>query len=418
MLYFYYNQLLLRNASILLIYFSSASFTVGQPMIAASQVKMETPTEAFFLRNENSQEEVEAWQFGARIQGGILRNFKGGIKTGSDYIGLIRLTLSLDTEQAGLWKNGQLFFTGVNAHGGLPTATLIGDFQPISRNEAPERTALFEFWYKHSFGKLSILAGQHDMNSSFGTSGSAGRSIHSAFGMYPSITPNAGYSFSIFPRTMPALYIKYAGKNITLQTAAYSGSSTNFNDDPYNLRWNLNESVFLVGEIHYNRFIQGAHQGTYKLGAFVHTGNFPDITNPTAQIKGNQGIYLIADHLLIPEDRHSSQGLKLFLQTGIGPGNQNLIDVFTSAGFTYEGLLPQRDKDVLFAGMVNSFINEELIESTGMMEKSRAIVELNYSMQLGDHFTLQPDLQYIINPNADPNLNNALLGILRFTINY
>ena len=370
------------------------------------------------ISNDDDIPSPSPFTFGANIQGGIVRNFSGGLKKGSDYMGRIHLTVKFDTKIAGLWNGGEFFINGVSAHGGTPTARLIGDFQPISRNEATERTALFEFWYKHTFGKFSILAGQHDMNSSFGTSESAGRSIHSAFGMYPSVTPNAGYSFSIFPRTMPAVVTKYSNPRVTVQAAAYAGASNNFNKDPYNLTWNLDESVYLVGEFHYNRFRQGVQQGKYKLGVFHHTGEFPDVTNPTNRLSGNSGIYVIADHMLIPETQDANQGLMAFFQTGMASGNQNLIDLFTSAGITYRGLLPGRDKDVLFIGMVDSFINRELREASGTIESSRAIVELNYALQLGSHFTLQPDVQYIINPGANPTLENALLGILRFSINY
>ena len=256
------------------------------------------------------------------------------------------------------------------------------------------------------------------MNSSFGTSSSARRSIHSAFGMYPSVTPNAGYSFSIFPRTMPTVYAKYNANQITVQAAAYAGASTSFDENPYNLRWNLDESVYLVGEIHYKNNKRGAQTGLYKLGFFYHSSDFPDVTQVANLIRGNRGCYLIADHMLLPESDHPGQGLKLFAQISMASGNQNLLDLYNSAGFTYQGLLPQRDQDVLFFGMVNSFINQELQEVTGAMESNRAIVEMNYTLTLGNYLTLQPNLQYIVNPGADPTLENALLGMLRFSIKY
>lgn len=356
--------------------------------------------------------------FGTKIQGDIMRNFRGGIKTGSDYIGLIDLTVSFDTKKAGLWNGGEFFLNGVNSHGGTPTPRLIGDYQPVSKNEIFERTVLFQFWYRHTFGKFSLLVGQHDMNSSFGTSASAGRSIHSAFGIYPNVTPNAAYSFSFFPRTKPTVYAKYDANQITVQTAAYAGATTDFEEDPHNLRWNLYESVLMVGEIHYKNNKRGPQAGLYKIGVFYHNGDFPDVTNPANIIRGNAGWYLVADHMLLPEPNNAGQGLKLFAQTSMARGNQNLLDLYTSAGFTYQGLLPDRDQDVLFFGLVNSFINQELQEITGTMESNRALVEMNYALALGNHFTLQPNLQYIVNPGADPTLENALLGILRFSIKY
>jgi len=355
--------------------------------------------------------------FNAVIQGGVFRNFSGGIKTGSDYMGRIHLTLSFDTEKAGLWKNGQFFVNGVNAHGGNPTATYIGDFQPISRNEVDvERTGLFELWYRHTFGKMSVLIGQHDMNSSFSTSKYGGNSINSAFGMNPSITPNAGPSFSIFPRTMPAVYLKYDADKITLQAAMYAGASPDFNKDPYNLHWNL-DSRYLVGEAHYKYVKNGVQRGLYKLGVIHHSGDFDNVIDATQTVSGNFGAYVIADHLLIPENDNSDQGLGVFLEVGVARGNQNMIDLFSGAGILYKGLIPSRDNDALFFGFLNSSINDELVAANNT-DKSRSVIELNYAMKFGEHITLQPDLQYIINPGANPTLDNAFLGVIRFSINY
>ncbi|EAY25689.1 carbohydrate-selective porin, putative [Microscilla marina ATCC 23134] len=87
------------------------------------------------------------FDFTTIIQGDIFHNFDSGLQTESDYMGRVHLIISLDTKKAGLWKNGKLLVNGVNAHGGNPTATYIGDFQPISRNEAaPERTGLLGYY--------------------------------------------------------------------------------------------------------------------------------------------------------------------------------------------------------------------------------------------------------------------------------
>ncbi len=46
-------------------------------------------------------------------------------------------------------------------------------------------------------------------------------------------------------------------------------------------------------------------------------------------------------------------------------------------------------------------------------------VELYYKYQFNDNFALQPDVQYIINPSATGvALDNALVGMLRFHINF
>jgi porin len=365
----------------------------------------------------------EAFSFKTILQGGVFRNFSGGIDTGGDYIGRVHAIISLDTEKAGLWKNGQFLINGVNAHGGNPTATYIGDFQPISRNEAaPQRTALFELWYKHTFGKASITVGQHDMNSAFALSDYAGNSINSAFGVSPSITPNVGNSFSIFPKTMPCIYLQVnsikLGKEslLNLKAAVYAGFASDNKKDPYNIKWDLNGSTHSRLELQYIRMKNELPRGSIKAGLMYHSGDFVDVTKPLQTIQGNLGYYFITDQLIWAEDNKSNQGLGLFLQLAAASGNQNIIDSFFSFGLNYKGLFPKRNEDILFLGFLNSSMNNNLVEMG--LEKNRAIAEFNYALKLGEHFTIQPNLQYIINPGAQSQIDNAFLGIIRFSINF
>lgn len=89
-----------------------------------------------------------------------------------------------------------------------------------------------------------------------------------------------------------------------------------------------------------------------------------------------------------------------------------------AGGIVYKGLLKNRDRDELFFGILNSSINNNLPEMSPYTENSRTILEFNYALKFGSHFTFQPDLQYIVNPGASSSIDNAFLGVLRFSINY
>lgn len=374
-----------------------------------------TVSASTFAQNEERSEPIT---FHTSIQGGLFSNFRGGLDQGTSYVGRVHFTISLNTEYAGLWKNGEFFFNGVNMHGGNPTAKYIGDFQPISRNEAaPERTGLFELWYKHRFTNGFVLIGQHDMNTSMGTSAYAGQSINSAFGMNPSITPNAGNAFSIFPRTMPTIYaqyrnLKFGQTSVTLQGAVYLGFAEDFENDRYNVKWNLDGSTHSRFEAHFIR-----KRGIIKLGAMYHSGAFPSVLDADLEVRRNVGFYLITDQLILPEDDESDQGLGVFLQLGSAPGEQNLVPLFFSTGINYKGLLEGRDRDNLFLGLVISSINNDVVRTMNT-DNSRSIIEANYAIAIGDHLVIQPDLQYLINPGANPLLKNSFSGLLRFSITY
>ena len=48
--------------------------------------------------------------------------------------------------------------------------------------------------------------------------------------------------------------------------------------------------------------------------------------------------------------------------------------------------------------------------------RSEVTIELTYLAQVGAHLAIQPDLQFVINPNTDPRIKNAVAFILRFEI--
>ena len=94
-------------------------------------------TGGVYAQNNNEEVVVNSpFSYEASYTGDLVSNFKGGIKTGTAYLGLANLKAGFDTEKARWWKGGQLFVNVGNTHGGEPSATLVGDFQGISNIEA------------------------------------------------------------------------------------------------------------------------------------------------------------------------------------------------------------------------------------------------------------------------------------------
>ena len=51
-------------------------------------------------------------------------------------------------------------------------------------------------------------------------------------------------------------------------------------------------------------------------------------------------------------------------------------------------------------------------------ERSEITVELTYRFQVAPWLFVQPDVQYVINPNTDPARTNALVGAVRLTAGF
>ena len=126
----------------------------------------------------------------------LASNINGGIDQGFAYLGNIDLNVTFNTEKLGLWEGGQFYVYLLNNHGNSLSA-LMGDFQIANNIEAESNSRLYEFWYKHHFKNATITLGQHDLNSVFAISNSAGFFINSSFGIQPDISANV--PTSIFP---------------------------------------------------------------------------------------------------------------------------------------------------------------------------------------------------------------------------
>ena len=67
-------------------------------------------TGGVYAQNNNEEVVVNSpFSYEASYTGDLVSNFKGGIKTGTAYLGLANLKAGFDTEKANWWKGGQLF---------------------------------------------------------------------------------------------------------------------------------------------------------------------------------------------------------------------------------------------------------------------------------------------------------------------
>ncbi len=67
--------------------------------------------------------------------------------------------------------------------------------------------------------------------------------------------------------------------------------------------------------------------------------------------------------------------------------------------------------------MAHASISEDL-RDVEKRDGHETAVELTYRVQVFPWFAIQPGVQTIFNPGADPSLDNAVVSIMRFQINF
>jgi len=347
----------------------------------------------------------------ALYKGDFGTNHLGGFKQGSVYMGLMDLGIHFNTEQAGLWKGGEVYIQIQNTHGGNLSGSFIGDLQVASNIENAPYTYLYMAWYKQEIGKLMLLGGIHDFNSEFSFSDLSGVFLNSSFGIMPNISLNV--PVSIFPKNALGLMLHYSiTDKLHFQSAIYDGDPGTLDDLSGNTvhRLNKDEGALIIGEMHYlNDYFM------VKTGFYYHTSSFQSFSDPVKHYKGNEGVYFLADYHLNKED--SEKGVGVFLQGGVSNAKKNTVPLFIGAGVNYGQLLFKNKLDVLSLAFGNASLSNFLIDDNVFSASNEAIVELNYLLPITDGIFLQPDVQYIINPGANGQ-KNALVSILRFTLEW
>jgi porin len=363
-----------------------------------------------FAQDSTSYSNTKILSFQAGYTGDAVGNINGGIKRGAAYLGQINLGLTFDTKNAGLWNGGEFYLQLQNSHGQTPSATLVGDNQVFTNIENGNYTYLYELLYKQTFEKLWFKLGIIDLNTEFIITEEGLNFINSSFGVIPTISGNI--PLSIFPKNALGLMLNYSITDaISAQFAIIDGDPGDLESDPYNLSHNLSkeQGLYYSGEV---AFL--TKRGTYKLCGYYHTGSFNDILNPQISKKHNFGAYGVFEQTLF--EFSGDKKLNGFIQLGYAPTSRNLLDKYFGCGINFYSPFSRKD-DIIGLAVAHASVNKDYFDAnSSTITRSETAIELNYEITLNDYFSLQPNIQYIINPGMSKNTNNALVSTFRLNI--
>lgn len=137
--------------------------------------------------------------------------------------------------------------------------------------------------------------------------------------------------------------------------------------------------------------------GHYSVGAYLTTGPYQLLAEPSRTVQNNYGFYVMLDQMIYrPGKPGSPEGLTPWFVAEIAPkSDRSQMPYFFAGGAVYQGLIPGRKNDVTAVGVVYGKYSGQL---TGPQRNSyEAMVETNYKIQVNKWFFVQPDLQYILN---------------------
>jgi porin len=345
----------------------------------------------------------------------------GGLVPGWTADNLSIVDVSIDTEEAMGWENGLiggelLYYSGgpVNANAGSVLGYNSLDIDIHNRAE------IFALWYLQKFAddRLMVRIGKtittYDFNNvmrptEFGDPAYDIAALSSLiftplyesptqYGIIPGYFQSAtGVVTTLIP--IEHTYVKYGFFDGNLANGRNVGT-----EGPH-----FNGYYFHIVEAGCDwRLGQRQLPGKFGAGYWAQTGVLQTMGGP---VNGAQGIYLFGSSRLYYENEgETNEGLEMFCQ--FAATNTDFVDTHRYFGFglTYFGLLPGRDNDSAGWGVAYGKMNDDPLANLGADE---IILSWYYQWTVGPNCYLQPNISYIPNPAAQPDIPSALPVTLR-----
>jgi porin len=128
--------------------------------------------------------------------------------------------------------------------------------------------------------------------------------------------------------------------------------------------------------------------------------------------RGTAGAYTTVDQMIWREHgewQDDPQGIGVFFLYGYADEDVSEVTQHLSAGMSWTGAIPRRDKDMAGLGVTWA----RLSDKAEFAENHETAIEWFYKIWVTPWLSLKPDLQYIINPSGGGAVSDVLVGTVR-----
>ena len=366
----------------------------------------------------------------------------GGLREDATYLDNFGLSALFDLEQLLGIPNTTFFASGSQRSGdslaeeaigsAISAQQIFGGGQTHRLVELRMRHMLFQEQLDLSYGRLSATS---DFMASpfycqFVTNGICGQPTAPFFNMPGGLTA--------YPESTWGMVARLQTKNKELYSmfGIYDGDPF---PDEHGADFDFGDNgVLLIGEIGF-RPEEGllGLPARYSLGAFHHTGDFPDVatdsiggnllasgsTGIPREMSGQEGFYVVVEQLLYREGAQSNRGLQGFFTFVVSPDEEKSpMPYFFNTGFIYEGLFQGRPNDKAAIGMYSAWFSSDLRDAQRRAgqrtQSSETTLEVNYQVQLTPYTYIRPNVQYIADPNGLSEIDDALVVGVEFGVTF
>lgn len=369
---------------------------------------------------EAAEPESPAISILASYRGEVWDVVSGGLDHGGVYLDDADLQFAVDLDKTVGWSGAQMFVYALYNNGNSFSGDKVGDINGISNIEAGvEAVRIQEAWIDQTFadGHGSLRAGLYDLNTEFDAGEVRALFLLSSHGIGPDFAQSGQNGPSIFPATSLAARLNWNFDGGFYARAAVLDGVPGDPAHPKRTTVDLSsdDGALVVGEVG----ITNDHGRIWSLGAWAYSADFPDLVT-AATHNNNRGGYMAVEERLMSRDDGCDFDLAGSLRFGAANDDINPLTSYFGASLVATGLIAARPTDQL--GLAIAVANtgdkaRELIADAGGDPADQEInLELTYYADITEWLSVQPDLQYVINPGADRTVDDALVAGLRIQV--
>ncbi len=325
------------------------------------------------------------------------------------------LTFDADLEQVAGWKGATLHAYVLNNSGGAPN-DVAGTLQGVDNIEVTTpRLRLFELWVEQAAGPATLRAGLYNLNSEFYVNDSAAGLIAPPFGIGSELAATGPNGPSIFPSTALGARLNVQLDGGYLRVAVLNAMSGVIGD-PGGVDWSFGDGVLAIGE--------AGVEGPVRLsaGAWRYSRKQDDIRAVDASgaplRRTAQGAYVLGEARVAGTDE--GPATTAFVRAGASDARTTPFKGGWQAGLKVERLIASRPDGVLSVGVQQGVLSgafrANLRDGGARPGRAESGVEITWADKIGEHVTLQPDLQWIRHAGGERGAKDRWVAALRVKI--
>ncbi len=315
----------------------------------------------------------------------------GASNGGLAHAGSANLELGADLDALAGVTGLSVLVHGVANHS-TPPSSLLGDAQWSSNIEGPTGVALYEAWVAQRVGPVVVQTGVLELSRHFDVNEPALVFLHSSQSTGADLGLSGINGPSSFPNTGLGARVHVDGDEVWAAASVSDGLPGDPVRNDFAIR--RGEGLLVLGEA--GRRFDGAQ---LTVGAYGYT------------TQGFGGYAMIEGWLLREADE---QGIVASARLGLADPRAQRFAGYSGASVAWTGAIDGRDADVVGLAVSTAWTGPSAWRAGA--RPCETAVELTWAFALTPWFLLQPDVQLVLWPDADPDKASGVLAAVRVVL--